>query len=376
MPCCQPNTANLQSQFSMPSISDLPDIIADLPAARRARLERIFRVDEARGELHIPEFMHAWVEKHFGSVEEARHQRIVRVTNVWTWEGALFNPLRGRRPQQLRGDAETSKMPADDVFADPLRTTSEDVFGRVRGEHCITASNISRWEGWCAVCIFDEPDPLKLTQVQARDYFRTSLQWARLANQHDPLARNFIWMWNGGLKGGASVPHAHAQMALGHGMHYAGVEALRRAASAYRERHHADYFEDLLAIHEDVGLDVALGKLRGFFYLAALRSSDMLAFGDGFNDDLADALHAGLRGLIDRAGTTAFIAGALLPPLFPPPSTGEGMGGGWSGFPHILRLTDRGPAQMISSDVGAIDLYAHRVITLDPYAVRAQLLGK
>lgn len=366
----------------MPSISDLPAIIADLPAVKRERLERIFRVDEAQGELRIPTSMREWVEKNFGSIEEAQHQRIVRVTNAWTWEGALFNPLRGKRPQQLRSDAETSKMPVDDIFADPLRTTSEDVFGRVRGAHCITCSNISRWEGWCAVCIFDEPDPLKLTQAQARDYFHTSLRWAQLANEQDPLARNFIWMWNGGLKGGASVPHAHAQMALGHGMHYAGVEGLRRTAMAYRERHHADYFEDLFAIHEDVGLDVTLGKLRGCFYLAALRSSDLMVFGDGFNDGLADALHAGLRGLIDRAGMTSFIDGVLMPPLFLPPERKSKDGGGvggegnddWTGFPHILRITNRGPAQMISSDVGAIDLYAHRVITLDPYAVRAQML--
>ena len=361
----------------MPSISDLPAIIADLPAKKRERLERIFHIDEVMGELRVSATMREWVEKHFGSVEEASHQRIIRVTNVLTWEGALFNPLRGKRPQQLRGDADTGKMPEDDVFADPERTTSEDVFGRVRGRHCVISSNISRWEGWCSVCIFDEPDPLKLTQVQACDYFQTSLRWAQLANQHDPLARNFIWMWNGGLKGGASVPHAHAQMALGRGMHYAGVEGLRRAALAYRERHNADYFEDMLAIHEDVGLDVTLGKLRGFFNLAALRSKDIMVYGDGFNDDLADALHASLRGLIDRTGTTAFIAGVLMPPLTltPPPLAGEGMDGGedWTGFPHILRLTDRGPAQMISSDVGAIDLYAHRVITLDPYLVKVQL---
>lgn len=362
----------------MPSISDLPALIADLPAKKRARLERIFRVDEAVGELRVPDSMHDWVEKHFGSVEEASHQRIIRVTNVLTWEGALFNPLRGKRPQRLRGDADTGKMPEDDVFAEPERTTSEDVFGRVRGVHCITSSNISRWEGWCAVCIFDEPDPLKLTQEQARDYFQTSLRWAQLANQHDPLARNFIWMWNGGLKGGASVPHAHAQMALGRGMHYAGVEGLRRTALAYRERYGADYFEDMLAIHEDVGLDVTLGKLRGFFNLAALRSKDIMVYGDGFNDDLADALHAGLRGLIDRTGTTAFIAGVLMPPLTPssPLPSGEELGvrEDWSGYPNILRMTDRGPAQMISSDIGAIDVYAHRVITLDPYTVKAQLL--
>jgi hypothetical protein len=360
----------------MTTISDLPALIAELPAAKRERLERIFRVDDVIGELRIPESMREWVEKNFGSVEEASQQRVVRVTNLWTWEGALFNPLRGKRPQQLRNDADTGRMPADDVFAAPERTTSEDMFGRVRGEHCVTASNISRWEGQCAVCIFDEPDPLRLTQEQARDYFRTSLKWAQLANQHDPLASNFIWMWNGGLKGGASVPHAHAQMALGRGMHYAGIEGLRRAAQAYRARYQSDYFEDLLAIHEDVQLEVTLGKLRGFFYLAALRSKDVWLLGDGFNDDLADGLHAGLRRLIDRTGTTAFIAGVLPPPLCPSPVDGGGVRGGgsedWSNFPHILRMTDRGPAQMISSDLGAIDLYAHRVITLDPYAVKAQ----
>jgi hypothetical protein len=362
----------------MTSISDLPAIIADLPAKKRARLERIFRVDEAMGELCVPETMRDWVKQHFGSVEEAIHQRIIRVTNVWTWEGALFNPLRGRRPQQLRNDADTGRMPADDVFAEPERTTSEDVFGRVRGAHCVTSSNISRWEGQCAVCIFNEPDPLKLTQGQARDYFRTSLRWAELAHQQDPLARNFIWMWNGGLKGGASVPHAHAQMALGRGMHYAGVESLRRAARAYHARHNADYFEDMLAIHEDISLDVTFGKLRGFFNLAALRSKDIMVYGAGFNDDLADALHAGLRGLIDRTGPTAFIAGVLMPPLTPssplPLAERLEVRDDWAGFPHMLRMTDRGPAQMISSDIGAIDVYAHRVITLDPYAVKTQLM--
>lgn len=364
----------------MTTISDLPALIADLPAKKRQRLERIFRIDEVAGELRVPDTMRDWVVKHLGSIEDVSRQRVIRVTNLWTWEGALFNPLRGKRPQQLRNDAGTGKMPEEDVFAEPERTTSEDLFGRVRGEHCITASNISRWEGQCAVCIFDEQDPLKLTQEQARDYFRTSWQWAQLAHQQDPLARYFVWMWNGGLKGGASVPHAHAQMALGRGMHYAGVEALRRAALAYRERYKSDYFEDLIAIHEDVQLNVTLGKLQGFFYLAALRSKDMLVYGAGFNDDLADALHAGLRGLIDRTGTTSFIAGVLMPPPFSPLPEGEGLGvrdegEDWSNFPHLLRMTDRGPAQMISSDVGAIDLYAHRVITLDPYAVKAQMLA-
>lgn len=71
-------------------------------------------------------------------------------------------------------------------------------------------------------------------------------------------------MWNGGLKGGASIQHAHVQIALGRGMHYSRVEFLRRAALAYRAQHTSDYFADLFAAHADLGLSFALGAVRGF----------------------------------------------------------------------------------------------------------------
>lgn len=379
----------------MPTIVDLPEVVADLPVANRARFERIFRVDRVEGECRVPAAMRTWVERHFGSVAVVERQRVVRVTNLVTFDGALFNPLRSRRPVAMsgdgskttdnargnaredaredpRGDAHASAI--DDVFADPLRTTTEDVFGRVRGRYCITASNVARWEGQGAVLIFDEPDPLAFTRDHLRDYFQASLEWARRAHRCDPQARYFLWMWNGGLKGGASVAHAHAQIGLGRGMHYAQVERLRRAALAYRERHGANYFDDLLAAHEDVGLDIRAGCLRGFVYLAANRPKDIWILGRAFADDLADALHDVLRGLIERTGTRAFDVAVLMPPLYAPPF--EERSEDWSGFPVIARLGDRGSPDMISSDIGAIDLYAHNTIAADPFEVRRAWEGE
>ncbi len=372
----------------MPTIVDLPELIAALPAERRARFERIFRVDRVAGECRVPQAMRAWVESQFGSVAAVERQTVVRVTNRVTFDGALFNPLRRWRPVTLYDDAEhrtqnaerqsaigNRQSPIEDPFADPPRMTTEDVFGRVRGEHCITASNVARWEGQCAVLIFDEPDPLAFTRAHLRDYFRASLAWARRAHRHDPRARYFVWMWNGGPKGGASIPHAHAQMGLGRGMHYAKVEMLRRAALAYHAQYGVNYFDDLLAAHDDVGLSLCAGRLRSFVYLAANRPKDTWIYGRALDDDLADALHDVLRALIERADMRAFDVAVLLPPLFSP-EPDEGLGvdqEDWSGFPVIVRVGDRGAPEMRSSDIGAIDLYAHNTIAIDPFEVRHRL---
>ncbi|BCX05765.1 MAG: hypothetical protein KatS3mg053_3703 [Candidatus Roseilinea sp.] len=384
----------------MPTIVDLPELIAALPAERRARFERIFRVDRVAGECRVPDAMRPWVEAQFGSVAAVERQEVIRVTNLVTFDGALFNPLRRWRPVTLYDDERETQdarrktwdtghktqnvnreSPIEDAFADPLRATTEDVFGRVRGEYCITASNVARWEGQCAVLIFDEPDPLAFTRAHLRDYFRTSLEWARRAHDHDPQARYLVWMWNGGPKGGASIPHAHAQMGLGRGMHYAKVEMLRRAALAYRARHGANYFDDLLAAHDDVGLGLCAGRLRGFVYLAANRPKDTWIYGHALDDDLADALHDVLRALIERTDMRAFDVGVLMPPPFPltPALSPEGEGVGdedWSGFPVIVRIGDRGALEMRSSDIGAIDLYAHNAISVDPFEVRQLMIGQ
>jgi hypothetical protein len=188
-------------------------------------------------------------------------------------------------------------------------------------------------------------------------------------------------MWNAGLKAGASILHAHAQLALGRSMHYSRIERLRRDALAYRERFNTNYFDDLFAAHDDVGLGFTAADLRGFVYLAAARPKDTWILGRAFDEQLADAFYEVLRRLVDRTDMHAFNVIVLMPPLFSPPSR-EGLGVGsvgsvgsddWSGFPVIIRIGDRGSPFMIPSDIGALDIFAHNTISADPFEVREKL---
>jgi len=118
------------------SIVDLEDAIASLPAAARAAADRILKVSATIGRLDAPPEMNDWIRKFFGSVDAVREQRIVRVNNLVTLEGALFNELRAMRPMEVKGGDEvraTIASSANDPFCRPETGTPADVFGRVKG---------------------------------------------------------------------------------------------------------------------------------------------------------------------------------------------------------------------------------------------------
>lgn len=355
----------------MRTITELPSIVGALPSQARARFECIFDIEVVHGQCVVPDTLREWAAERFGSVEAVEHQEVARVFNKVTWDGALINPLRSRRPLPNAGSHSRAHT-GEDMFARPLERTAADTFGRVRGAHSITTGNIARWDGQHAVVIFDEPDPMRFSREHLRDYFRVGLEWAGKAHDAEPQARFFTWMWNGGLPGGASIPHAHAQVALGRRLNYAKVEGLRDAAARYRAQHHADYFADLAAAHDDVGLGFGVGGVRGLVYLAPLRGKDTWLIGEAMDDGLADALHAVLRGLIDHAGMRAFNVGVMMPPLFGA-SDGGAIDGDWSGFPVIARVVGRIPTGSNSSDIGAGDLFAMSVIPDDPYVVHSAI---
>ncbi len=105
--------------------------MAALPPLDRELFHRLFRLTVSEGLLRAPASMHGWLKEQFGSVEEVERQAVVRVTNRWTLEETVFNPLRARRPQ--RTEPPTSQPTGDDPLGRPLELTPEDVFGRIQG---------------------------------------------------------------------------------------------------------------------------------------------------------------------------------------------------------------------------------------------------
>lgn len=308
--------------------------------------------------------MQPWIDKQFGSVAAVQRQRIIRVTNLVTLEGALFNELRARRPieapsggDELEAIIQQSKGSA---FCHPEEGTPADIFGRVRGQYSLTASNVAKYDGWHGVIVFDEHHPLRFTPEQVADYIDTAQQWAQKAHEVEPEARYPFFLWNCLWKAGASILHGHAQMVLGRGMHYAKVEAWRQAAQRYQVAHDANYFDDLIAVHRTLDLDLEHGMATILPSLTPLKEKETLVVSHRLDDSLKSAIALVLRTMIERLGVQSFNVAIYQPPMADTPES-------WEGFPYVARIVDRGSLQSKTADVAAMELFGQSIITTDPY---------
>jgi len=359
------------------SIVELEGRIAALPPEPRTAAQRIYAVSSTTGTLVPPEAMRPWIEKLFGSVDAVRSQRIVRVTDRFTLEGALFNELRARRPMAVPKKsgaevAETIRTTAGDPFCSVETGTPADDFGRVRGAGSVTASNVAKYDGYHGVLVFDTHDPLAPMDADAiADHFATARKWAEAAFERDPAAPYYFLLWNCLWRAGGSIVHGHMQMTTTRGMHYPKVERLRQAAAGYAAAQNGrDYFDDLWLVHEALGLGVAVGEARVFATLTPVKEREIVVLGAPGADErsiaagIAHALTA-LRGL----GVVAHDLALYLPPL-------AADGTDWQRFPPVARLVDRGDPGNRTCDIGTMELYAASVISSDPFSVAAALRGE
>ncbi len=346
------------------SIAQLQEMVLALPAPERDRVARIYHIATTVGRLLPPPEMHPWIEQYFGSVAAVAEQRIVKVTNLITLEGALFNELRASRPMEARGNPEVEAEIArsGDPFCHPETGTPADTFGRVRGKHCITASNVAKYDGYHGLVVYDEHNPLAFSADGVADYVNTALAWARKAHNADNAARYFFFMWNALWRAGASIIHGHAQMTLSRGIHYARVEALRRAALLYRVAHGVSYFDDLVAVHRSLGLATDNGRSHVVAHLTPVKEKEVLLIGRRLDRDLTDALYHVLDAFVHQLGVRSFNVALYLRPI-------DAVQEDWSDFPAIVRVVDRGDLTNRTSDVGAMELYASSVISSDPFRV-------
>lgn len=353
-------------------IGRLPELAASLSPDLQDTCHRIFQVTRSTGRLAAPETMHGWIRDHFGSVEAVEAQTVVKVLNLVTLEGSLFNSLRASRPVAARvsGDPRQAiEESRGDPFCRPLEGTPADPFGRVRGQHAVTASNVAKYDAHHGVVIFDEHDPLALTEAAVADYLSVGRQWAEEVVRVDPEARYFLFMWNALWKSGASIIHGHAQVACTRGSHYAKVEQLRRAAVAYEREHGTNYFSDLDAVHSALGLSVGYEGATVLASLTPVKEREVWIVTGSLRPPLSAALYRVLDCFVSDLGVTSFNVAIQMPPLGEPDES-------WAGFPVVTRVVDRGDPMNRTSDVGAMELYAASVISTDPFDVISALRSR
>jgi hypothetical protein len=382
-----------------PRIDRLPELIAALPRAERTLAERLFQIDASEGTIVPPTEMLPWLERTFGSVDTALHQRIVRVTNRWTFEGTTFNPLRSRRPGSgTTQPAETSVpvVPEEvrdrilaslgDDFCDPLHRTPADTFGRVKGRHVTTAANVAKADGWHGIGIFDRHDPLLIDDELVEDILATTGEWAVQVRVADEDARHLFVFWNCLWRAGASLIHGHVQMTLSHAMAHARVEQLRAASRRYRSEWESDYFADLASVHRALGLAVGDEddeKVVLFASLTPIKERETMLLAPTYEDAvldpaelsvLSDQLGGTLGAMQQRMGVLALNVAIFGPPLGPGEEEGgSAADGNWSGFPLMARLVDRGNPLSPTSDIAGLELFGSSVVASDPFETASLL---
>jgi hypothetical protein len=347
-------------------IVDIQSIVDTLPSEGRDIFDRLFGIHVTTGNIVAPVTMHDWIQRQFGCLDNVACQRIVKIINLITLEGALFNEMRASRPIKATTPYSVSCGDGSDPWEDPLRnpfaTTPKDTFGRIEGKHCITASNIAKYDGMHGVVSFKDFDPLNFTKEKVVDYVDVGWKWALRAYNTDPSAKYFLFIWNCQWKAGASLQHGHAQVMMTQYMHYAKIESLRRCSLRYREIYHSDYFEDLYLAHESVGCAAQKDGVKMIASLTPVKDKEIIVFAQQLDASFKDCVYDVLDCLRSRMGVSAFNLAIIAPPL------GE-VEEDWEGCPMIARVVDRGNPTSPSSDIGSMELYASNVIASDPMKV-------
>jgi hypothetical protein len=344
-----------------------------LPTASARRFRRLFDVNTAPAPLLLPAEMRGWVREAFGSVEAVENQAVVRVANLATAEETVFNTLRADRPLEVvtagldEMELEALLETGGDPFCQPEEQTPEDVFGRVYGHHSLTASNIAKLDAYHGVVIFREHHPLRFGRDQVSDYLHTGLAWGERVLKTDPAARYWLLWWNALWKSGASIVHGHAQVSARRQRHYARVEQLRQSAERYRASACTDYFEDLLEVHDALGLAFHHGTAAVFPSLTPIKEREVWVVDQGgLTEPLVDLAYRVLDVFVTILGVQSFNVSYWRPPL-------GALEPAWRDFPHIVRIVDRGSVETPMADIGGLELFGCASVTHDPFDLIAQI---
>ena len=343
---------------SQRKISRLPELVNELSETEKNLFNRIYRFYFKTGRLKLPSAMRTWAIERFGYCEE---QRIIRVTNKITLESTLFNELRARRPIDARVSEGLSHMIEESkggAFCNPVEQTPSDVFGRIEGKHCVTASNIAKYDYLHAVIVFKDHDPFIYDSERIHDYLHVANEWFKKANEYDRNAVYPFFMWNCLWRAGASIIHGHAQ-ALISKEPYARQEFYDGVRKSYASRYGSEYLEDIYAVHESLGLAFAYDGVKIMAYLTPVKEKEVVMLSDDLFS-FSGAISLVLK-CYHRLGVRSFNLVIFMPPL-------------GSEDIFVARIVDRGDPLSRTCDIGGMELYAGTsVVASDPFRIAEEL---
>ncbi len=366
----------LATESDTKTISNLEAIISGLPEKEKKLARKIYHVRPDVGYQELPPEMVAWATNQFKApLEVIEKQTILRVTNNFTRDEALFNELRASRPiepescstgilEEIRGTKGCS-------FCDPERMTPTDIAGRIKGEHSLTASNVAKYDARHGLIIPFVHNTMQTSVEMLRDYLDVAKKWFWIQRDSDSDASCPWLMWNALWRAGGSIKHGHMQLTMSTGGHYPGVERLKAAGDRYSQdgSNGLNLFNDLYVVHEALGLGIKVWDAMVIAELTPKKEKGIMVIQWGEWDEfrrLAEPVNFVFSKYMEM-GVQSFNASFYLPAL--------PRDNGWHRMPFIVRFNDRGPLESKVSDIGGMELHAEiPVISTDPYKLMRELV--
>jgi hypothetical protein len=350
----------------MPKIGDLPEIIDGLNPSIQEVVERLFDISRIHAKPSPSSGRHKALS--------TKSQRIVRISNRWTYEGASFDEERLRR------------APTEDPFfqrllercqepQEPCWFCPESAGGKfpnpTPGQHCWTLDPPTRFDAYHTLIVFTEHNPLVYKEEAIADYLATGEEWAKGIRETTGQKTVFyLFTWNS-LCG--SAIHGHAQVTLSPDFPHSRVALWAEAANRYRARWGQDYFQDLWLVHQSLGLGREVGPVKVLASLTPVKERECLLWVRP--EETADVPRSLARALIGvlrtfqadaPRGLFAFNLAIYQPPIGKVPP-------GWENFPTVVRIVDRGWPMLGVTDVASMELYASSIVASDPLQLMAGL---
>lgn len=309
------------------------------------------------------------IESEENVLSRIKQQKIIKIRNKWTGEEALFNSLRADRPGIRKNyqDKEINylkELISGSIkgcdFCNPIQHTPKDSFGRILGEHSITAANIAKYDVWSSLVIFDNHNPLEFNLEEFRDYLKTSFSWFKQVHQDHQFYKYPFFVWNCLPRAGASQVHGHCQILMGDEP-YSRVKNLVNAAMNYSRETGSLYFQDMYKVHQILGLSGKQGKVRFFCNLTPVKEKEVMIISHQnpfLNKTVNETIFKIVRCFIEDLEVYSFNLSISCPAM-----------DNKEEFPYIIRMVDRGSLLKNTADIGGMELYGSVVVADDPYKV-------
>ncbi|XP_049800463.1 uncharacterized protein LOC126235731 isoform X1 [Schistocerca nitens] len=266
------------------------------------KFDKIYRVDVREGKIYFhPKFankVHEWLGYDPKLFEEVKRQKVTHVYHKYSHKLTAYNPLRAKRPtakpqkppKLYIEELINQTLPGCD-FCNAAIMTAGEIFGRVQGKSSRSAANTFKIDKWHGLFIPDKHSILEITIQEFVDLFNTSLQWFGTVASIDRNARFPVLFWDTFPAAGASQVHVHVHGILGDGLYRGALNAQLRVSNQYIAETSRNYWQDLVEVHDRLGLAAFFGKAVAIAPLTSEKDHELLLISQMPNTDIYSLLY-------------------------------------------------------------------------------------